>query len=105
MQQSLGQFNAALHASGKSFDVLFGTVGEADAHENLCDSRLQRCPVQAVEMTLVPEIFVGSQLRVYALSLKNDSDLPAHVGGVLSGIVTYDDGAACGGNHQCGENP
>src|SRR5579872_346355 len=64
MQQALGQFDAALHASGKSLDALLGAIGETNAGENVVNALLQRGAAQAVEMSLMPEIFVGGELRV-----------------------------------------
>ena len=39
MQQSLGQFDAALHAAGESFDQFLGAIGQADAREDFVNPR------------------------------------------------------------------
>src|SRR5271170_5856207 len=77
MQQSLGQFDAALHAAGKSFHELFGAIGEADAAEDFLNPVLQGGAAQTVEMSLMPEILVGGEFEVDALGLEDDADLAA----------------------------
>src|SRR5437879_1853222 len=99
MQQAFPEFYAALHASGKSFNVLLGSIVKADADENFSYSGLEGCAVQAVEMTLVPQIFIGGQLGVNALGLEDYPDLAAEAGGIPSGVVSVNDGAAGGGDH------
>ena len=42
MQQAFREFDAALHASGKSFDAFLGAVGQADASQNFVDALFQR---------------------------------------------------------------
>ncbi len=76
MQQSLGQFDTPLHAAGKRFHALFGAVGQAHARQNFCYALLQRRSAQPVQMSLMPQIFVGRQFEVDALRLKHDADLP-----------------------------
>ena len=54
MQQAFCQFDAALHAAGKSFDSFLGAIGQSDAGENFSDAGFQRGAAQAVEMALMP---------------------------------------------------
>ena len=77
MQQSLGQFQPALHAAGKCFSLFSrrdppGRRGPASPYPSL-----QSRAVQSVEMSLVHQVFRRCQLYVDALCLKHHADLPA----------------------------
>ena len=100
MEQAFSQFDATLHSAGERFDSLFGAVGEAYASKNFADAFLQRGSAQAVEVALMPQVFVRSQLRVDALRLKHDANLTAEAGGILSGIASHDHRATGGWDHQ-----
>src|SRR5579884_2175522 len=100
MQESLGQFDAPLHASGKSFDALFRAVGEADTREDFLYAILERRTFEAVQMALMPEILIGSELGIDALRLEHHSDLAAKSCGILGGIAAHDQSPAGGRNHQ-----
>ena len=104
VEQSLGQFQAALHAAGESLGFLPGAVGEPDPAQHFLDARFQRCAAQAVEMALVPEIFGGGQLQVDALGLEDDADLAAQLVGFLGRVKSHDDGPPAGGYHQGGKD-
>src|SRR5437879_459785 len=80
MQQSLSQFNAALHTAREGFHAFFGAVGEAYATKNFCHTLSQRRSTEAVEMSLMPEIFVGGEFGIDARGLEDDADLAANVG-------------------------
>ena len=105
MQQSLGQFDAALHAAGESFDQLLGAIGEADAGEDFLNSLLQGGAAQTVKMSLMPEIFVGGEFQVDALGLKDHADLAPQARRFLRGVAAHDGGASGGRKHQGGKNP
>ena len=67
-------------------------------------ARLQGRSTQPIEMALMPEILIRSQLGIDALRLEHDSDLAAKACGILRGIEAHDQGAAAGRNHQCRKN-
>jgi len=52
----------------------------------------------------MPEVFVGGQLGIDALGLEHHADLATEVRGVLCSVTTHDEGAASGGDHQCGKD-
>src|SRR5205823_4501740 len=60
--------------------------------------------VQAIKMSLMLEIFRGGEFDVYALRLKDDSDLSAQLVGILCGVVAHNDGATPDWNHQGRKN-
>src|SRR5579859_3224946 len=100
MEESFGEFDAALHAAGKSLDALFGAIGKADASEDFFDACLQRGSAQSVKMPLMPEVLVGGKLRVDTLCLEYHADLTPQGGGILRGIIAHHEGAAGGRDHQ-----
>ncbi len=105
MQQALGQFDAALHAAGKSFHPFLGAVGEAHARENFFDALLQRRSAQPIKMSLMPQILIGGQLRDRrSAPEKQRQSAAADCAGILRRIATHDDGAAAGRDHQGREN-
>ena len=78
MQQALGELDAALHAAGESFRRRsVARSARPTRVENFGDARLESGAAQAVEMALVPEVFVGGELGVDALRLEDDADLTA----------------------------
>src|SRR5882672_12687346 len=105
MQQAFCQLDAALHSAGESFDEFLGSIRQADAGENFLDALFQRCAAKAVQMTLMPEIFVGGELQIDALCLKYDADLPPQGRGFLRRVAAHDSGAACCRQHQGRKNP
>src|SRR5580698_4190580 len=104
MEQSLGQFDAPLHPARKCFHAFFRSIRESHAIQNLRYALFERRSAQAVEMSLVPQVFVCRQLRVDALLLKHHADLPAQTGGVLRGITSHHHRAARGWEHQSRED-
>src|SRR5258708_6072831 len=89
-----GELDAALHASGESLYAIVGTVEQSDAREDLVDARFQVGAAQAVEVSLMPEVFVGSEFGVNALSLEDDADMAAQGSGLANGVEDSDRGAA-----------
>ncbi len=104
MQQALGEFDAALHAPGKSFHVIGGAVEQSHAGQNLVDAGFEFSPAQAVKVSLMPEVLVGGQLEVDALRLKDDADMAAQCSGLANGVKAGNRGAAGRGNHERGKN-
>ena len=104
MKQTLGELDAALHASGESFDPIGGAVEQSDAGQNFVDSCLEFGAAQAVEVSLMPEIFVGGELGIDALRLEDDADVAAQRSGLANGVEAGDGGAAGGGDHERGKN-
>jgi hypothetical protein len=105
MQQPFGQLNAALHASGKRFHEFLGAIRQTDPRQDFLDPLLQRGAAQTVEMSLMPEIFVGRELEVDTLRLEDDTNLPPHPRWFLCRVATHDGGAPGRRNHQCGKDP
>ena len=104
MQQSFGQFEAALHAAGESLDAFLGAIRQADAAEHFLNALFQGGPAQAVKMSLMPQILGGRELDVDALGLEDDADLAAQAAGSCAASQPMIGGAAAAGNHQRGEN-
>ena len=104
MKQTLREFQPALHSAGKSLDLFLGTVGEADAREHFRNTRLQRCAVQAIHVPDEHQVLFRCELDVDALLLEDDADLAANFAGFFGDIVSHDERAAAGGNHQCRED-
>src|SRR5690348_12857466 len=100
MKKSFGEFDAALHATGKSLDPLFGAIGKANASEDFVDPHSQRGSAQAVKMSLMPEVLIGGEFRIDTLCLEHHADLAAQGGRILRGIVPHHKGASGGGDHQ-----
>src|SRR5580658_259373 len=104
MKQAFGEFDAALHASGESFHAIVAAVEQSDAGQDLDDSLLELGAAQAVEVSLMPEVFVGGELKVDALRLEDDSDVAAQGSGLADGVKAGDHGAAGSRNHERGKN-
>src|SRR5271167_2156751 len=56
-------------------------------------------------MSLMPQVFVGGQLLVHALLLKDHADSASQIRCIRGCIAPHDDRAAGGWNHQGRENP
>ena len=104
MQQSLGQFETALHAAGKVLGFFFRAIGESDAGEHLGHARLQCAAAQSVDVANQHQVFFGGELDVDALFLEDHADLVADSAGVLGDIASHDERASAGRNHQRREN-
>src|ERR1700690_1709099 len=105
MKEAFGQFDAALHASGKSFHEIGSAVEQSYAGQDFGDAGFEIGAAQAVKVSLMPEVFVGGQLCVDALRLKDDADVPAQCPGLADGVDARDRGAAGSGDHERGKNP
>src|SRR6266853_5922124 len=104
VQKSLGEFDAALHASGKSFYAIGGAIEQSHAGKDLGDTTLKIGAAQSVEVPLMPQIFVGSKLRVNTLRLKDDADVAAQGSGLAHGVKANDGSRAGCGHHEGRQN-
>src|SRR5208283_4301867 len=104
MEQSFGELDAALHASGKSFHAIGAAVEQSDAGEDFVDSRFEFGAAQTVEVSLMPEVFVGGQLGVDTLGLEDNADVAAQGSGLADGVEAGDRGAARGRDHERRKN-
>lgn len=104
VEQAFGELDAALHASGKSFDAIGSAVEQSDAGEDFCDACFEFGAAQAVEVSLMPEVFVGGELWVNALGLEDDANVAAQGSGLVDGVKAGDRGAAGSGDHERGKN-
>src|ERR1035437_7625260 len=104
VEQAFGQLDAALHTAGKCFHAVAGAVQQSYTREYLCDSLLEFGAAQPVEMSLMPEIFIGGELGVDALGLEDDADVAAQGAGLANGVQAGDHGAAGSRNHERGKN-
>ncbi len=104
MKQTLGEFDAALHASGECFYTIGRAVEQSHAGEDFIDSCFQVEAAQAVEVSLMPEVFVGGEFEIDARGLEDDADVAAQRSGLANGVEAGDGGAAGGGDHEGGKN-
>ncbi len=104
MEQSFGELDAALHASGKSLYAIGGAVEQSDAGEDFGDAHFKVGAAQAVEVSLMPEVFVGGQLGVDALGLEDDTDVAPQRARLANGVEAGDGGAAGSRDHERGKN-
>src|SRR5215469_11024229 len=104
MQQSLGELDAPLHASGKRFHPISCALQQPDAAQNLLNAFLQGRTAESVQMPLVPEVFISGELRIDALRLEDDADFAPQQGRLLDHIEAGDDRPTGGRNHQCRKN-
>src|SRR2546423_2876641 len=90
MQQAFCQFNPPLHTAGKCSYPIAGTVQQTYAGENFFNPLLQCRTTQAVEVSLMPEVFVCRKFWVDTLSLKYNSDVPPQRRRIANHIKTGD---------------
>ena len=105
VEQTFREFDAALHSAGEGFNVIVGTVEQSYAGENLVDTIFEVGATEAVEMSLMPQVFAGGEFGIDALGLKDDADVAAEGSGLVNGVEAGDGCAARSGDHQCGQNP
>src|ERR1700682_117322 len=105
MQQTVGQLDAPLHASGECLYAFRGSVGQSNATQNFSHPCLQARSAQAIQMSLMPEILIGGELPIDALRLEYHSNLPTYLGGVLCRIASHHERTTGAGYHQRGKNP
>ena len=71
-----------------------GAVEQSDAGEDLVDPLFQFVASQAVEVSLMPEVFVGGEFGIDALCLEDNADVAAERSGLVNGVEAGDGGAA-----------
>ena len=59
VEHSLGEFDAAAHAAGESFDAFVAPVGKSDLIQQLIHAFLKFRAAESVEVALAAQIFVG----------------------------------------------
>jgi hypothetical protein len=104
MEQAFGKLDAALHSSGKSFYKIVSAIEQSNTSQDFGNSRFELGSTQTVEVSLMPQIFVGGEFGVNALGLKDDSDMAAQGSGLADGVEAGDGGAARSRNHESGKN-
>ena len=77
---------------------------QADAVEHLTDALLQCGAAQSVDVADQHQVLFRRELDVDALRLKNHSNVAAHQRRLARHVVSHDQRAAAGGQHQGGEN-
>ena len=70
MQQALGEFEAALHASGECFCFFVGAIVKTDAAQHFIDALLQNGASESVEVADMGEVLGSGELNVNALRLE-----------------------------------
>src|ERR1019366_5508426 len=88
-----------------SFNQFLGAIREADPRKDFVNAPLQDSAAQAVQMSLMPQILVGSELKIDALRLKHHSDLPPQARRFLRSVAAHDGRTPSARNHQRGKNP
>src|SRR5271166_4186823 len=104
MKQALGELDAALHASGKSLYAITGAVEQSDAGQYFVDAGFEFGAAQAVEMSLMPEVFVGGEFKIDALCLEDYAYMAAQGSGLADRVEAGDGGAAGSWNHERGKD-
>ena len=59
VQESFSELNPALHASGERLDAFLGTICETDAREYFFDTASQSGAAEAVQVSLMPQVFIS----------------------------------------------
>ena len=78
VQQRLGQFHTSAHAAGESLGVFVRAVSKVESFEPVVDALVQIASAQAVEASLVYEVFTRGEFAVEAGLLKDDAEHATH---------------------------
>ena len=70
MKEALGDFDASLQSTRKSFHAVFASIADPQLHEDFVDPLLALMGVQAVKTRLVKQVFVDGQLSIETGGLK-----------------------------------
>lgn len=89
MEHALGEFDATPHPAGEGFHQIVRASVRPTAPSN-SSRRLQFARREAVEATLVAEIFSDGELLVEAGGLEDDAELAADGGRLAAQVVTED---------------
>src|SRR6266436_6145621 len=79
---------------------VLGAVRQANPSQNLLNARSKRCAAQAVQMALMPEVFIRGELLINTLRLEDDADLATHGGWFLGDVGAQDQRSSGRGDHQ-----
>lgn len=90
MEQTLRQFKATLHASGKGFGGFLGTIEQPNARESFRNPRREILALQSVEMSDVAEVLGGREFYVDARCLKDDPNLLAELVRLPGSVEAHD---------------
>src|SRR4051794_12040586 len=104
MHEALCDLYAAQHAARKCFHLVVSAVAQANTREHLRNPGLEGAAAQAVEMSLMHQVFGCRELHVNALLLKHHSNIPPNIAWIRDDAPVADAGIATGGFHQSGEN-
>jgi len=99
MKQAFSEFQPSLHAARESFSSIASAIAQSNALENMLNSRAQLASAQAIQVSLMAKVLLGSELKVNALRLKNHSDLSPQLAGILCRILSQNECAASDWNH------
>src|SRR6266536_2082284 len=105
MEEALGQFNAPLHSTREGLHPVARAVEQSDPGQNLFNPLLQFRSAETIEVSLMPEVFVSGEFRIYALCLEDDADVAPKRVRLANRIQTHNRSRARGGHHQGRKNP
>lgn len=100
MEQTLRQFEAALHASAEGLGGFVGAIEQSHARERFPDAVGEPLPPKAVEMSDVAQVFGGGEFDVDAGCLEDHPDLLAQLVRLFRGVEAHNHGSSAGGQHQ-----
>ncbi len=104
MQQTFGDLDAALQASGKLLHNVIAPVREAETRHDLLHAIAQLGAGEAVQMTLAAQVLSNGQSLIQALRLEHDSDAAPYRCRLPRHVVPGHFGAPFGRHHHRGEN-
>src|SRR5262245_52949359 len=78
MHQAFRELQPPLHTARKRFCFLLCTVKQSHMAQHLVNSCLQSGAMQAIKMSLMPEVLSRRELDVDALGLEDDANMAAH---------------------------
>ena len=104
MHDALGQLHAALHAAGKSLDLLMRALCQTYTREHLLHPGFQHRAGQSIQVALMAQVFSRGELHIHAGGLKDNTNLAAHQAGVAAQVEPGNSGIAGGGQHKRGKD-
>src|SRR5579875_717867 len=105
MNESLGQFDTALHPSGEGLYAVPDAVEQSDTREHLADPSFKGGAFQPVQVALMSEVFSNREFDVEAARLKDDANLLADPVGFMGNVETLNASGPVCRHHECGEDP
>src|ERR1700721_3078092 len=88
MQESLGQFDAALQTAGQRLDTVAFARRQSEPLEHRRAALMQPLARDAIQMTMCREIFADRQLAIETRMLKHNAQSPPHHTGLACQVVT-----------------